>query len=68
MDRYAIAVSWVYPVQLGRFTATVFIAFLDHLTRQARRKVHVIANRALFTIPQQSASGWPTTPTGWSCT
>jgi transposase len=34
-----------FTVFTGRFTATVFTAFLDRLARQACRKVHVIADR-----------------------
>ncbi|WP_406724448.1 IS630 family transposase [Streptomyces sp. GD-15H] len=34
-----------FTVFTGRFTAKVFITFLDRLARQAGRKVHVIADR-----------------------
>jgi transposase len=34
-----------FTVFTGRFTASVFIAFLDRLARQAGHKVHVIADR-----------------------
>ncbi|MGY2055304.1 IS630 family transposase [Nocardia gipuzkoensis] len=34
-----------FSVFTGRFTAKVFITFLDRLARQAGRKVHVIADR-----------------------
>ncbi|MGF6889457.1 transposase [Nocardia sp. GAS34] len=34
-----------FTVFTGRFTAQVFISFLDRLARQAGRKVHLIADR-----------------------
>jgi transposase len=44
-DRGRLARRVVVHRVHGRFTATVFTAFLDRLARQAGRKVHVIADR-----------------------
>ncbi|MFE0705262.1 IS630 family transposase [Streptomyces sp. NPDC058872] len=45
MSAIASRGSLWFTVFTGKFTAKVFVAFLDRLARQAGRKVHVIADR-----------------------
>jgi hypothetical protein len=57
-----------FTVFTERFTAPVFTPFLDHVGRQADRKVHVIADRHPVHRTRPSAPGWRTTPIGSNCT